>query len=80
MGSFKTQGLANTAWAFARASHLDTQLFAVLAKVAEWRVGGFNTQELVNTVWASAKVNKAGDKLFAEFARAVELRRSELNP
>ena len=34
MDEFNAQELANTAWAFAQASQLDTQLFTVLARVA----------------------------------------------
>ena len=49
VSSFKTQELANTAWAFAQAGQLDMQLFMVLARVAEWRVGSFNTQDVANT-------------------------------
>ena len=64
MGSFKTQELANTAWAFAQASELDTQLFMVLAKVAEWRVGSFNTQGLANTAWAFAQARQLDTQLF----------------
>ena len=42
MGDFKVQELANTAWAFATAGQSDAQLFAELARAAEWRLGDFN--------------------------------------
>ena len=42
VGSFNTQELTNTAWAFAQASQLDTQLFTVLARVTEQRVCNLN--------------------------------------
>ena len=41
LDKFNEQALTNTAWAFARAAQLDAQLFTVLARVAEWRVGDF---------------------------------------
>ena len=38
MGELNAQDLANTAWAFAQASQLDTQLFTVLARVPPFSV------------------------------------------
>ena len=49
MGNFNSQGLANTAWAFATASQEDASCFAALATAAKQRLGDFNSQELVNT-------------------------------
>ena len=49
LGSFKTQELANTAWAFAKVSQSDEKLFAAFATKAERRVRGFNAQDLANT-------------------------------
>ena len=50
VGDFSAQGLANTAWAYAKAEQSDALLFVVLAMVAERRGGDFNAQELANTV------------------------------
>ena len=38
LGKFKSQNLANTAWAFATASQLDAVLFAELAGAVQRRV------------------------------------------
>ena len=42
LGEFKSQGLANTAWAFAKMAQHDAQLFMAVARTAEWRLGEFN--------------------------------------
>ena len=47
--NFKSQGLANTAWAFATAGQVDAYLFAQLATAAERHMGDFNVQNLANT-------------------------------
>ena len=39
---FKTQNLANTAWAFAAGKRPEEKLFTVLVRAAECRVGEFN--------------------------------------
>jgi len=54
VSDFNMQNLANTAWTFATASQMDTQLFAGLARAAERRVSDFNMQNLGNTAWAFA--------------------------
>ena len=54
MGSFNTQELANTAWAFAQAGELDTQLLMVLAKVAEQRARDLDGDPHV-TLWALSR-------------------------
>ena len=48
------QDFANTAWAFAKADHLDIILFVALARAAERHVLDFKPQELANTAWAFA--------------------------
>ena len=63
VGSFNTQALAITAWAFAQASRLDTKLFSVLARVAERCVASFITQDLANTARAGRVVSGAGAKV-----------------
>ena len=57
VGSFNTQELANTAWAFAHAGQLDTQLFTVLARVAEQRVCDLNGDPHV-TLWALSRCGR----------------------
>jgi len=47
--SDSTQELANIAWAFATVAQVDAQLFMVLARAAERRIGDFDAQGLVNT-------------------------------
>ena len=68
------QDLANTAWAFAKASSLDPQVFAALARAAELRLSDFNVQALANTAWAFATASQQDTQLFAALARAAELR------
>ena len=46
---FNAQELANTAWAFATASHVDAELFTALARAVQQRLGDFSTQNLANT-------------------------------
>ena len=71
VSNFNTQNLANTAWAFAQAGQLDTQLFTVLAKVAEWRGGSLNAQEFANTAWAFAQASQLDTQLFTVLARVA---------
>lgn len=47
---FRTQELANVAWAFATASESDVLLFAALAAATEISISTFNVQDLANTV------------------------------
>ena len=62
-----------------QAGQLDTQLFTVLAKVAEWRVRSFNTQELANTAWAFAQAGQLDTQLFTVLARVAEQSVCDLN-
>ena len=57
LGGFTTQALANTAWAFAKAGHVDEALFAMLAG-AEQFIGEYNAQELANSAWAFATMDQ----------------------
>eukprot|EP00746_Dinoflagellata_sp_MGD_P148845 gnl/MRDRNA2_/MRDRNA2_80993_c1_seq1.p1 gnl/MRDRNA2_/MRDRNA2_80993_c1~~gnl/MRDRNA2_/MRDRNA2_80993_c1_seq1.p1 ORF type:complete len:117 (+),score=27.19 gnl/MRDRNA2_/MRDRNA2_80993_c1_seq1:447-797(+) len=78
MKDFKSQGLANTAWAFAAASQYDVLMFALLATAAEQVMGAragkdgmheVNTQELTNTTWAFSKVGQSHAQFFATLAQ-----------
>ena len=55
-GRFTSQGLSNTAWALAKARHVDADLFHALARVIARRAAEFNPQELSNIAWAFATV------------------------
>ena len=66
------QDLANTAWAFATASHTDAQLFAVLARAADRRVSDFHMQNLANTAWAFATASQQDAQVFAALATSAE--------
>ena len=68
MGNFNSQGLANAAWAFAKADQSDASLFAALAAAAEQRMGNFNSQELANAAWAFATADQTDASLFAALA------------
>ena len=59
MGDFKTQDLANTAWAFATASQPDAQVFTALATTAERHMGNFKLQDLAITAWAFVKAGQS---------------------
>jgi len=52
---FKTQELANIAWAFATAGIDDALLFAALAKCATSQIATFSSQEMANIAWAFSK-------------------------
>ena len=58
MVDFNSQGLANTAWAFATLDKQDVQLFTALARTAELHLGEFNEQGLANIAWAFATVDQ----------------------
>ena len=70
MGDFNSQELANTAWAFATASHKDEGLFTALAVAAEQRMWDFNSQDLANT--AFARVSHKDERLPRGLAAAAE--------
>jgi len=65
--------------AFATASLSDAQLFATLARAADWCLGEFNVQHLANTTWAYATASQSDAQLFATLARAVELHLGDFN-
>lgn len=72
LADFNSQDLVNTAWAFAKGSQSDAELFTMLARAAKWCMGNFNVQTLANTVWAFATVDHADAQLFTVLARVVE--------
>lgn len=43
LGEFSAEELANTVWAFVRASQVDAAFFAALARAAERHLGEFST-------------------------------------
>ena len=54
-------------------------LFALLARVAQRRVGEFNAQELANTAWAFATADQSDAPLFALVARVAQRCVGEFN-
>ena len=68
MRDFNSQGLANTAWAFATVDHKEERLFAALAAAAEWRMKDFNLQELANIAWAFATAVRVDETLCMAWA------------
>ena len=57
----RDQGVANLAWAFVNAGHLDPQLFAALASAAEQRLDEFSQldgAERDNAEWAFARAGQ----------------------
>ena len=72
LGEVNPQGLANTAWAFARAEHAAPALFDALAEAAAPRVGEFNAQSIANsTAWAFATLGQLDEMTRTALARAA---------
>lgn len=69
---FIPQGLANVAWAYAKAGHVAPQLFDALAVAAIARVDDFLPQDLANFAWSYAKACHVDAKLFASLARVAK--------
>merc|ERR1712151_177278 len=65
--------------AFATAGFPNAELFAVLAKAAERRIGDFNARDLANTAWAFATAGFLNAELFAVLAKAAERRIWDFN-
>merc|ERR1739848_856654 len=65
--------------AFAKAGWPDAQLFAVLARVAEERMGDLNAQNLAGTAWAFGTAGQSDVKLFTALARAAAQRLGDFN-
>ena len=57
VGDLKSQELANTTWAFAKAGHASPALFDALAAAAASKVSDVKPQESADTAWAL--VNRA---------------------
>ena len=56
------------------------QLFTVLAREAEHRVGDFNPQNLANTEWAFATLGQPDAQLFTSLAREAARCMGDFNP
>jgi len=74
LGACNAQELANVAWAFAKAGHLDAELFSGLARAAEQCLDNFKPQELANTAWAFATAGHSDAQLFKALAQTVAQR------
>jgi len=76
------QGIANTAWAFARVRHQEPRLFRLLAEATaqESVLWSFKPQELSNIVWAFATVGLTHPPLFESIMEVAVRRRTELPP
>ena len=53
---FKSQALANTAWAFATVGYEEERHFTALAAATKWLVRNFKAQDLTNTAWEFATI------------------------
>ena len=60
MDEFKSQDLANTAWAFATAGQWHENMFVALARAAEQRVSEFKTEEPYKVLIRSLKRSLLG--------------------
>jgi len=74
------QGLANTAWAFAKAGHAAPALFDAIGKESAGKVLEFNPQNLSNTAWAFATVGHAAPALFDAIGKESAGRVREFKP
>ena len=81
LNEFNAQGLANMAWAFAKADRADAPMFAALASSAHpaLATSEFTLQGVANVAWAFAKGGQADSALFAALARAAEQHISDFN-
>ena len=66
--NFNTQGLTNTAWAFATLGIKDDKLFRAISTESLEKIQNFNTQELANTAWAFATLGIKDDTLFRDIS------------
>ena len=57
----------------------DENLFVVLGKAVERRLGKFNAQHLANTAWAFATVGQEDARLFMAWAKVAERRMPEFD-
>ena len=58
---------------------MDAPLFALVARVAQRRVGEFKAQDLANTAWAFATADQSDTPLFVLVAREAQRRVGEFN-
>jgi hypothetical protein len=65
--------VSNTAWAYAKACHLDEALFAALARSTITHLEDFNVQDLVNLTWAFAKLGQFDAALFAAVGGSIKV-------
>lgn len=81
-GAISPQGIANTAWAFARVRRQDASLFKALAGAAcrDNVIWAFKPQELSNMTWAFATVGLPHTRLFDRVADVAISRRADLPP
>jgi len=77
MGEFNSQGLTNTAWAFATAGVKAPKLFDAIATEAPAQFSEFSSQELVNTAWAFATAGAWTLELFEAIDAAALWRLGE---
>ena len=68
MGEITLQDLANTAWAFAKASRANALLFEAPARAAKLHMGVISVQGLANRAWAFATANQVDALLAAALA------------
>ena len=65
--------------AFAMMCQFDAQLFASLARAAEWRLSNITLQKLANVAWKIATASQFVTQLFAALGRPVERCVSDFN-
>ena len=80
MREFNPQNLINTAWGFAKASHVAPVLLDAIAAEAAPRVRQFNPQALANTAWAYATAGHPAPVLLDAIAAEAAPRVREFNP
>ena len=66
-----TQGLANTAWAFATLAEKDSELLEVVRPAVVLQILEFTAQNLANTAWAFATLAVKDSELLEAVRPAV---------
>merc|ERR1711990_285486 len=63
IGQFNTQGIANTAWAFAKLSFIHEPFFNVIASASLAKTKQFDPQGLANIAWSMATIAMSDEPL-----------------
>ena len=80
IADLNAEDLASTAWAFAKAERSDSQLFALLARMAEERARDFNVRNLADTACAFAMAGIQKPKMMQKFGARASVLMEQFDP